>query len=77
MPAGAIEQLDELTRLYQPHGAILRRVAREPPHRRLVIPLRVIVADQQDETERIAKPRWRSSAAAASARCAFPVLRAR
>ena len=51
--ASAIEQLDELTRLDQPYRALLRRVAREPPHRRLVIPLRIVVADEQDEAERV------------------------
>ena len=51
--ASALEHIDEFAGLGQTHGAILRRVAREPPTRRAVIPLRVIVADEQDETERI------------------------
>jgi hypothetical protein len=53
VPPDRGEKIDQLARLDQPHRPILRRIPREPPHRRAVKPLRVIVADQQDETERV------------------------
>jgi hypothetical protein len=46
MPTDAGKQIDQLVRLDQPHRPILRRIPREPPHRRPVIPLRVVITDQ-------------------------------
>jgi hypothetical protein len=53
MPTDAGKEIDQLARLGQPHRPVLRRIPRKPPNRGAVIPLWVVVADQQDKTERV------------------------
>jgi hypothetical protein len=49
VPADAVE----LARLGQPHRPIVRRVASQPPDGGAFVAERVVLADEQDETERV------------------------
>jgi hypothetical protein len=77
VPADARDQVDHLASVADAQAPVLGVVARQPADGGVVKADRVVVADQQEQGERVREVDVAELRAAFIARKAFPVLRAR